>query len=64
MAGVKAIKNAGQRKEPRFIVSPCSRCSDFIPALKDAYRVRWITFVGAKRSSAMVWQHRTCFGAK
>ena len=64
MAGVKAKKNVGPRKEPRFIASPCSRCSDFIPALKDAYRVRWITFSGAKRSSAMVWQHRACFGMK
>ena len=64
MAGVKAKKNAGPRNEPRFIASPCSRCSAFIPALKDAYRVRWITLSGPKRSSAMVWQHRACFGVK
>jgi hypothetical protein len=64
MAGVKAKKNAGPRKEPRFIVSPCGGCSSPISALRDAYRVKWISFDSGKRRSGMTWRHRTCVGMK
>lgn len=64
MAGVKAKKGGGPRKEPRFIVSPCAGCSSPISALKDAYRVRWISFDAGKRRSGMTWQHRACYGMK
>lgn len=62
MAGVKAKKDTGgKRLATRWLGANCSRCGDSISELKQAWRVKWISFE-PKRRTAMVWQHRACHG--
>jgi len=56
---VKA-KRGGPRKEPVFAATKCAACSGDLNTLKEAWRVKVITFVASKRSSRFAWYHRAC----
>jgi hypothetical protein len=60
MAGVKAKKdNGGQKLATRWKGGACFTCAQPINGLKDAWRVRHITFNPTRRTR-MVWEHRAC----
>lgn len=63
MAGVKTKKaETGKKLETRWKVVRCSMCAKEIDGLKDAYRVRTISY--GPRRDLMVWQHRACVGGR
>ncbi len=59
MAAVKT-KRGGQSKQPVFAATQCAACRGDLNTLRDAWRVKSITFVGSKRSSRFAWYHRSC----
>lgn len=60
MAGVKTKKDrGGQSLTPRWKGGVCFTCAQPISGLKDAWRVRHITFAPTRRT-IMVWEHRAC----
>ena len=59
MAAVKA-QRGGPRKEPVFAATKCAACSGDLNTLKEAWRVKVITFVANKRSTRFAWYHRNC----
>jgi hypothetical protein len=64
MAAVKAQKvDGGKKMATRWLGANCHSCGSSISELKQAWRVKWITFEPTRRS-AMVWEHRTCHGAR
>lgn len=60
MAAVKTNKKkSGVRKEPVWTLRPCDACGKPVDALKNAWRVKRITFTPARRQ-AWCWYHRAC----
>lgn len=59
MAAVKT-QRGGPRKEPVFAATSCAACSGNLNTLKEAWRVKVITFVANKRNTRFAWYHRNC----
>lgn len=59
MAAVKT-QRGGPRREPVFRETRCDSCAGALTALRDAWRVRTIAYVGAKRQTRWCWYHRGC----
>ena len=59
MAAVKAQRGK-PRKEPVFAATKCAACSGDLNTLKEAWRVKVITFVANKRNTRFAWYHRNC----
>lgn len=59
MAAVKT-QRGGPSKAPVFAETKCAACSGDLNTLKEAWRVKVITFVANKRSSRFAWYHRSC----
>lgn len=59
MAAVKT-QRGGPRKEPVFKPTLCGSCSSALNTLKESWRVKVITFNGAKRQTRFAWYHRGC----
>ena len=59
MAAVKA-QRGGPRKESVFAATKCAACSGDLNTLKEAWRVKVITFVANKRNTRFAWYHRNC----
>lgn len=59
MAAVKT-QRGGPRKEPVFAATKCAACSGDLNTLKEAWRVKVITFVANKRHTRFAWYHRGC----
>ena len=59
MAAVKT-QRGGPSKAPVFAATKCAACNGDLNTLKEAWRVKAITFVGNKRSSRFAWYHRSC----
>ena len=63
MAAVKTQKaSGGPRLQTRWKGAICSLCAKEIDGLNQAWRVQSISY--GPRRDRMVWQHRTCQGAK
>ena len=59
MAAVKA-QRGGPRKEPVFAATKCAACFGDLNTLKEAWRVKVITFNANKRNTRFAWYHRNC----
>jgi hypothetical protein len=65
MAGVKTKKdNAGKSRAPIWTPRACSACADWMLDGKEARRVLVVWYLGTKRQSGYVWQHKSHEGGR